>query len=141
MWVLSNNQCPSDGTLNGAPCQGKQPSWNAKDRFTGFRRRLSSWGPPGTLQHFKTDHISLIVAAVTWLKYCQFGVKLYPINQSINQWNNQSNNLHCQTNAIIKIFFFVKGTPTDRLVYYSNEASSLWIPRSVLPELSSRLSS
>ena len=24
-------------------------------------------------------------AAVTWLKYCQYGVKLYPINQSINQ--------------------------------------------------------
>ena len=23
--------------------------------------------------------------AVTWLKYCRFGVKLYPINQSINQ--------------------------------------------------------
>ena len=36
------------------------------------------------------------------------------INQSINQSNNQSNNHHCQTNAIIKIFFFVKGTPTDK---------------------------
>ena len=24
-------------------------------------------------------------AAVTWLKYCRYGVKLYPINQSINQ--------------------------------------------------------
>ena len=31
---------PSDGTLNGAPCPGKQPSWYAKERFTGFRRRV-----------------------------------------------------------------------------------------------------
>ena len=27
----------------------------------------------------------LIVAAVTWLKYCRCGVKLYPINQSVYQ--------------------------------------------------------
>ena len=32
-------RCPSDGTLNGAPCQGLQPPWHAKDRFTGFRWR------------------------------------------------------------------------------------------------------
>ena len=25
-----------------------------------------------------------MVATVTWLKYCRYGVKLYPINQSIN---------------------------------------------------------
>ena len=28
--------CPSDGTLNGAPCRGLQPPCYAKDRFTGF---------------------------------------------------------------------------------------------------------
>ena len=27
--------------------------------------------------------------AVTWLNYCQYGVKLYPINQSINQYSCQ----------------------------------------------------
>ena len=27
----------------------------------------------------------LNLAAVTWLKYCRYGVKLYPINQSINK--------------------------------------------------------
>ena len=25
--------CPSDETLGGAPCQGKQPPWHAKDLF------------------------------------------------------------------------------------------------------------
>ena len=29
--------CLSDGTLNGAPFEEEQPSWQAKDRFTGFR--------------------------------------------------------------------------------------------------------
>ena len=56
------------------------------DRFTGFRWRVGSWGPPGELQNFKTDHISLIVAAVTWLKDCRYGVNsIQSINQSINQ--------------------------------------------------------
>ena len=31
---------------------------------------------------FKNDYISLIVTAVKWLKYCQYGVNIYPINQS-----------------------------------------------------------
>ena len=52
--------------------------WHAKDRFTGFRWRVGSWGPPGKLQNFKTDHSLLIVAAVIWLKYCRYGVKHYP---------------------------------------------------------------
>ena len=29
-----------------------------------------------------------LLGAVTWLKYCRYGVKLYPINPSINQSNN-----------------------------------------------------
>ena len=37
------------------------------------------------LQNFTTDYFKLIVAAVTWLNYCRCGVKLYQINQSINQ--------------------------------------------------------
>ena len=47
--------------------------------------RGGSWEPTGELQNFKTDHNLLIVAAVTWLKYCRYGVRLYLINQSINQ--------------------------------------------------------
>ena len=61
--------------------------WDASEittplaRFTWFRRRVSSWGPPGKLQNFQTDHFKPIV----WLKYCRYGVKYSPINQSINQ--------------------------------------------------------
>ena len=46
---------------------------------------MKNWlvGPPGKLQNFKTDHIKLIIAAVTWLKFCRYGVKLYPIRQLI----------------------------------------------------------
>ena len=29
--------------------------------------------------------VSFSFIAIIWLKYCQYGVKLYPINQSINQ--------------------------------------------------------
>ena len=57
--------------------------WHAKDCFTGFWWKVGSWGPPGKLQIFKTNHISRIVAAVIWLKYCRYGVKFYPINQPI----------------------------------------------------------
>ena len=31
------------------------------------------------------EMLHLSSAAVTWLKYCRYGVKRYPINQSINQ--------------------------------------------------------
>ena len=31
---------------------------------------------------YKNDHISLIVTAIKWLKYCQYGVNIYPINKS-----------------------------------------------------------
>ena len=50
----------SDGTLNGALCQGKQHPWHAKHRFTKFRWRVGSWGPPGKLQNLKTDDFQLI---------------------------------------------------------------------------------
>ena len=56
------------------------PPWHAKDRFTGWLLR----SPGKLLQNFKTDYIKLIVAAVTWLNYCRYGVKRYPINQSIS---------------------------------------------------------
>ena len=33
-------------------------------------------------EKIQTGHFELIVAAVIWLKYCRYVVKLYPINQS-----------------------------------------------------------
>ena len=39
----------------------------------------------GNFKISKTDHISLIVAAVTWLKYCRYGVKLYPIKPNLGK--------------------------------------------------------
>ena len=46
-----------------------------------------------TTRLFKISYIVWKKAAVKWLKYCRYGVKQYPINQSINQINqiNQSN--------------------------------------------------
>ena len=50
--------------------------WHAKDfDEEGFQE------PPGKLQNFKIGHIKLLVAAVTWLKYCRYGVNRLPINQ------------------------------------------------------------
>ena len=68
----SFSPCPSDGTLNGAPCQDNNPLTHKED----------SWGPPGQIQNFKTDHFWLIVATVIWLNCCPYGVKQYPFNQS-----------------------------------------------------------
>ena len=39
-YILCIIFCPSDGTLNGAPCQGQNPPWHVKDRSTGFRWRV-----------------------------------------------------------------------------------------------------
>ena len=76
--------CLSDGTLNGAPCQGLQAPWHAKDRFTLFLWKvyIGSWGLPGKLQNFTNDH-HLLIVAVIWAIYCLYGVKHYIINQSI----------------------------------------------------------
>ena len=33
----------------------------------------------------ETDHIQLLVIAVTWLEYCRYDVKLYSINKLLRQ--------------------------------------------------------
>ena len=38
--------------------------------------------------------LKIILSAITWLKYCQYSVKLYPINQSINHLPSKCN-IHC----------------------------------------------
>ena len=48
-------------------------------------RWISREGRQGNFKTSKLITFSLIVAAVTWLKYCRYGVKLYSVNQSINQ--------------------------------------------------------
>ena len=42
---------------------------------------MNSWGPPGKLQNWSHETKLQIVTAVPWLKYCRYGVQLYPINQ------------------------------------------------------------
>jgi hypothetical protein len=42
---------PSDGTLNGAPCQRSQPPWHAKDRFPDFRKRVGLLRAVGETQN------------------------------------------------------------------------------------------
>lgn len=39
---------------------------------------------------FQNRTLEIIVDAVTWLKYCRYGLQHYPINQSINSSINQS---------------------------------------------------
>ena len=53
------------------------PRWPFTNRFDMNRVHL-----PSFLSIFLTNE-----TAVTWLKYCRYGVKLYPINQSINLWD------------------------------------------------------
>ena len=38
-------------------CYGNDNNWHMKDRFSGFRRRVSSWGPSRKLQNSKTYHL------------------------------------------------------------------------------------
>ena len=45
-------------------------------------------------------------AAVTWLKYCRYGVKLHPINQSINQFKvNHAALTRTELSSRIKHFY------------------------------------
>jgi hypothetical protein len=52
---------PSDGTLNGAPCQGSQHPWQAKDRFPDFRKRVGSLGPSGKLKISNPKNITVSI--------------------------------------------------------------------------------
>ena len=49
--------------------------------FTNIFAKFAWKWPRGSKQNFKMS--SMYFAAVTWLKYCQYGLKLHPINQSI----------------------------------------------------------
>ena len=59
--------CPSDGTLNSAPCQGHQLPWHPKDHFSGFRTSVGF--NEGRQVNVKAGHISIVDAAVKLLKY------------------------------------------------------------------------
>jgi hypothetical protein len=54
--TFTNKLSPSDGTLNGAPCQGSQPPWHVKDRFSDVRKRVGSLGAVRETQTSKTKH-------------------------------------------------------------------------------------
>ena len=49
--------------------------------FTNIFAKFAWKWPRGSKQNFKMS--SMYFATVTWLKYCQYGLKLHPINQSI----------------------------------------------------------
>ena len=64
--------------------------------------------------HVSREQSRDVMPAVTWLKYCRYGVNLYPINQSINQyctcnkWNHKlfwSLHVMLNPNLIIIICF------------------------------------
>ena len=46
----------------------------------------------------KNDHISLIVTAFKWLKYCRYGVNIYPINQ----YSNTASGLARKTSLLVE---------------------------------------
>ena len=98
------------------------PPWHVKDRFTAFRWRVGSWGPPGNFQNFTNDHRLLIVVAVTWPKYCRYGVKSYTINQSIHlaergNWHlfvvmhNHRTSICIFFHDLLLFFIFLNGRP------------------------------
>lgn len=62
--ALHNKACPSEGTWNGPRFMKKNISLDFKD------------------EQFNTDHFSLIVVAVIWLKYVLYDLKHQTINQS-----------------------------------------------------------
>ena len=48
--------------------------WLAKDRFSGFWRRVGTWQTPEIFQNFINIYFIMIVTTVIWLKYCWYGV-------------------------------------------------------------------
>ena len=59
--------------------------------------------------------MSSILFAVTWLKYCRYGLKLYPINQSINQSINFTTCIYERLSLYIRSRF-----RTSALVRYAS---------------------
>ena len=63
---------------NNPPLARKRPF-----RWISIKSRVVT--RPGKRQNVKTDNIYRMVGGGTWRKFCPHGVKLYPINKSINQ--------------------------------------------------------
>ena len=62
------------------------PSVKDNNPYGTLKTVSKEWAREGRQgNNFTTDYFKLIVTAVTWLKYCRYGVKLYQINQSIGQ--------------------------------------------------------
>ena len=96
-WFEAQQQCRERGGLTIQRNKSDQSYW------TGRYRRITPWIKIKGLYHYliiilserfsQPDHFKLIVVALIWLKYCRYGVKIYPINQSINKtlygiWDN-----------------------------------------------------
>ena len=58
------NLCPSDGTLNVSPLLRITNPWHAKDRFSWFRRRVSSWEPLGKSWSYLNNSIRFCIAEI-----------------------------------------------------------------------------
>ena len=70
-----------------SPMSRTTTPWHAKDRFSGFRRRVGSWGPPGKLQNFITYHLP------NSRRRCMAGIlpiRRKPQKQSINLIKTES---------------------------------------------------
>ena len=61
-----------------------------------------------------TIHVPM--AAVTWLKYCRYGVKRYPINQSMYQWYIDNHWIYELFRCNTALFFNVERKMRDMIL-------------------------
>ena len=60
------------------------PPRHVKDRFSGVRKRVGSFGAARETKNFQETGQKINLFAEVWLRYCRLGFKQYYINQSIN---------------------------------------------------------
>ena len=80
---FSKTTGPISTWFNSNPYLGEEKTSLWKWRITPLSKGKYDRNSKNTLTKFLKKHIfSSTTAAVTWLEYCRYGVKLYPINQS-----------------------------------------------------------
>ena len=88
-WTESVSTFIKDCSVIQRMSVGWDVKWCPVSRITNpLAHKRFRWGVgyrelPEKLKNVTTDYFKLEVATITWLKYCRYGVKHYPINQSM----------------------------------------------------------
>ena len=109
-------------------CVIRTTPWHAKDRFSGFRRRVVSWGPSRKLQNFITYHLPYnrrrYMAAILWIQCKTIDQSIVCIKYIFNM-NCYANVTEIFVSHKVGVWSGFSFTRTNTLTNYKQEAMKI----------------